>query len=44
MTERQAELIPGNKEINTKFRRLEKGIPIPEMIYQEWVKLGFKDD
>lgn len=44
VTERQAELIPGNKEINTKFRRLEKGIPIPEMIYQEWVKLGFKDD
>lgn len=44
VTEFQSKQTPGNKEINTKLKRLEKGIPISDPILEQWIKLGFKDD
>ena len=44
VTESQSMLLPGNKEINTKKERKIKGIPIPELVYVDWKKLGLKDD
>ena len=44
VSERQAELIPGRKEILTKKKRLTQGIPVPDEILKGWKILGFKDD
>ncbi len=38
----QAKLLPGNKELETKKERLEKGIPVLEDVFQDWVEWGFK--
>jgi len=44
VSEIQAELIPGRKELLTKKKRLVEGIPVPSEILKGWEILGFIND
>tara|TARA_B100000886_G_C20426418_1_gene494281 strand:- start:3847 stop:4854 length:1008 start_codon:yes stop_codon:yes gene_type:complete len=44
VSDKQADLIPGRKELLTKKKRISEGIPVSNEILKGWVDLGFDND